>query len=475
MRPESALILGGGVAGLAAAYRLLQLAPHCKVTVLEGAPRPGGLASSWKCEDFTADLGPHRVYTELPEIKALLPELIADEQAMTVTRRSELLLDGHFYRYPVRATELLRVMGPRRMAALGWSAVTAKASAPFINAATYEEAMTAAFGRGAYRLILEPYTRKVWKTPPNELHPEIARVRVSAGGAMRMLKSIVSPRSKGQSAPSALSSFTYIRGGAEGLVLSLQRKVRELGGIIETDREVIGFDTTNGSVQGVHVKGEGEPRTADLFISTIPITDLVRQLSECCPHDRAIRAASGLQYLGLVLGGIALKRETMTPNCWLYFPGEEIIFNRAYEPCNFDPSMAPAGRTMPVFEVTARWNEPLWQASAEETAQAMLADALKLKLFREDEVEGVHALKVKHAYPLYTLDYQQRLLDINEYLSDFDNLLSTGRQGLFNHNNMDHSMLVGMRAAETALATKTDPAREWYKNLNQFSHFRIVD
>jgi hypothetical protein len=39
---------------------------------------------------------------------------------------------------------------------------------------------------------------------------------------------------------------------------------------------------------------------------------------------------------------------------------------------------------------------------------------------------------------------------------------------------MDHSMLMGMRAAEYA-AAGGEVARRWYADLGQFSHFRIVD
>lgn len=476
MSPESALILGGGVCGLAAAYRLLQLAPGCRVTVLEAGPRTGGLAASWRCDEFSADLGPHRVYTELPEIEALLPELIARDEEMTVTRRSQLLLGGHMYRYPVRPAELLRVMGPVRMGALGFSAVAGKVRGLARPPRNYEDAMVAAFGRGVYDLIIAPYTRKVWKTDPAGLHAEVARVRVSAGGATRMLRSLFA-RGGAKTSQTALSHFTYIRGGAEGLVRSLQRKVEELGGVIETGCRVEGLDARDGRVTGVRPAGGGPARTADMVISTIPVTDLVGHLGATHPDADAASAAGGLDYLGLVLAGIVLRRGAMSPNCWLYFPEDGIVFNRAYEPRNFDPGMAPEGRTMVVFEVTARWDDPLWTAPADDTAQAVLADALRLGLFARDEVENVFALKVKHTYPLYRLDYAERLGRVHRYLAGFRNLLSTGRQGLFNHNNMDHSMLVGMRAAELAVSAGADgdAAARWYAGLGQFAHFRIVD
>src|SRR5690606_26468114 len=54
------------------------------------------------------------------------------------------------------------------------------------------------------------------------------------------------------------------------------------------------------------------------------------------------------------------------------------------------------------------------------------------------------------------------------------NLITTGRQGQFNHNNLDHSMLRGIRSAEMK-AVNIDNAGQWYSNLDQLTHFRIVE
>jgi hypothetical protein len=55
------------------------------------------------------------------------------------------------------------------------------------------------------------------------------------------------------------------------------------------------------------------------------------------------------------------------------------------------------------------------------------------------------------------------------------NLLSTGRQGLYNHNNMDHSMLMGIRAAEILSRNPDRPADLWIGAITEFDQFRIVD
>lgn len=466
------VILGAGVAGLAAAYRLLQLRPGWEVVLAERESEPGGLAATIRRGDFAADLGPHRLFTELPEIERLLPEIVRPDQVANVPRRSELLLEGHFYRYPVRAMELLRYMGPLRVARLGFSAVAGKLWGLRHGPRSFEEAMIRAFGAGAYRLLIESYARKVWKAEPAQLDAEVARVRVSAGGAGRLVKRFLRGGER-KGAQTALNRVCSIRGGAEGLVRSLAERVAGAGGSVSTQMDVEGFGWDGARITSVRAR-ESAGLPADCVISTIPITDLVRYLQELAPDEQAASAAGGLEFIGMILVALIVKRPSLTPNNWIYFPEERFVFNRAYEPKNFDPSMAPPGRTMAVFEVTARWGSPLWAKTDAEIAEAVRTDAAATGLVRQDEIEEAFAVRISHTYPLYSTGYADRLETIFGYLRRFPNLISTGRQGLFNHNNMDHSMLMGMRAAEYA-AEAPDPAPGWYDGLSQFAHFRIVD
>jgi len=56
------------------------------------------------------------------------------------------------------------------------------------------------------------------------------------------------------------------------------------------------------------------------------------------------------------------------------------------------------------------------------------------------------------------------------------NLLTSGRQGLFNHNNTDHPILMGLRSADCLIEHgPLSPADPWYDTVDEFKHFRIVD
>ncbi len=477
--PPHIAILGAGVAGLAAAYRLLQLHPDWQITLLEEGEKPGGLASAWKLGTFTADLGPHRVFTELPEIQALLPELINQEQMLTVQRESELLLNGHFYQYPIRATELLRNMGPVKMAELAAGMAQGKARAlTGVTAADYEEAMIRAFGRGVYNMIIGPYTEKVWKIKPAELSEEVARVRVSAGNASKLMSQWFSRGKKEPARPTSLKSFSYIKGGVQGLVENLRAKVEDAGGVIITDCIVTGLAGASGRVSHIVTHACTPPVPVDAVISTVPVTDLAEMVTsgELSTGDpsAAMAAADRMEFIGLILVAVMVNRPQVTRNSWIYFPEPGLVFNRAYEPGNFDPSMKPEGQSMLVFEVTARWSSDIWKKSNDEIIRHVIGDAISTGVFTEADINDAAALRVPHTYPLYTKDFRDNLQTVCDYLRPVKNLVTTGRQGLFNHNNMDHSMLMGIRAAEV-LAEDLNGADKWYDNLGQFSHFRIVD
>lgn len=476
--PRRIVILGAGVAGLAAAWRLLQLKPHWQVTLLEEGEQPGGLAAAWKLGEYKADLGPHRIYTELPEIQALLPELIGKDETLTVERQSQILIGGRFYQYPVKPAELLRHMGPVKMAGFAAGMAQGKVRALGGPPANYEDAMIRAFGTGVYNLIIGPYTEKVWKIAPSELSEEVARVRVSAGNAARLVSSMLKGAKSTPPRPTALKQFTYIRGGVQGLVNTLVRRVEDAGGNIINQCIATGFRGAAGRISHVITHACTPPIPADAVISTVPIGDLTEMVANAAiaPGDApaALAAADQLEYIGLILVAVMVKRPQVTPNSWIYFPEKQYIFNRAYEPGNFDPSMKPEGRSMLVFEVTARWDSDTWRMKNAEIIERVTREAISTGLFRAEDVVDAAALRVPHTYPLYTRDFRQHLQTVCDYLAPVDNLITTGRQGLFNHNNMDHSMLMGIRAAET-IAKNPNNARLWYHNLDQFSHFRIVD
>src|SRR4029453_2448242 len=70
------VVLGGGLAGLTAAYTLQEGGVEC--VVLEREERPGGHARSVVVDGYVFDFGPHILFTNDTAMEALIRDLLGD-------------------------------------------------------------------------------------------------------------------------------------------------------------------------------------------------------------------------------------------------------------------------------------------------------------------------------------------------------------------------------------------------------------
>ena len=357
-------ILGSGVCGLAIGVKLLELDPSLQINIIEAQDKVGGLARSLTVGDQVADLGPHRIHTELPDVQDFLQDL-AGEDMRRVERRSRMWIRNHWIEYPPKPLETLRVFGPIKVAQVLMSfAENILGLGKCYETDNYEAVMTQKFGRELYKLIALDYTRKVWKVDPKSIHGDIARVRVSAGGLDRLIKRVLVGEKEGQE--TALKKFYYIPGGVEKIATRMAERIRAAGGTIETNRRVTGLEqkrTGHWRVTTQGVEGRERTDTADLVFSTIPVTDLLQfLLAEKADHAVA-NAREEMRFIANFLVCVVVNRPRVTNCQWLYFPGRDIIFNRGYEPKNFAPEMGAPDTSMILLEITCQHGDRIWNAT----------------------------------------------------------------------------------------------------------------
>src|ERR1700720_3116813 len=74
------VIVGGGISGLALAFRLEQLSPNLEVTLIEREPRLGGTVWTLSEDDFQIEIGPNGFLDNKPSTLALCKALgLADK------------------------------------------------------------------------------------------------------------------------------------------------------------------------------------------------------------------------------------------------------------------------------------------------------------------------------------------------------------------------------------------------------------
>ncbi|HVD76411.1 MAG TPA: FAD-dependent oxidoreductase, partial [Vicinamibacteria bacterium] len=157
---DPVVVLGGGVAGLAAAYYLAK--GGWPVTVVEKSPVLGGLCGSFQSHGFTLDHGPHKLYSVVPgildEIRGLLGEDLIEHK-----KRNRIRLLGRYLDYPLSLGNLLPLLGPVRAVrlGLGYAAALLGGMLGRRDPASYEEYILQRFGRGVYELVFEPLAWKV--------------------------------------------------------------------------------------------------------------------------------------------------------------------------------------------------------------------------------------------------------------------------------------------------------------------------
>jgi protoporphyrinogen oxidase len=246
------------------------------------------------------------------------------------------------------------------------------------------------------------------------------------------------------------------------------------GGKLLLDRHVDRIESRTDGTFAVSVKHGDSHETfeADAVIATTPLPELVGMIGGA--PEPVTRAVGGMRYIANFLIGIQITGGRISDAQWLYFPGEDTLFNRGYEPRNFHGSMTPdEDKSLIVLEVTCHKDDANWNLSDDALTSACIDGLVSTGLASRDRCTPGFVHRIPGTYPLYDLEYRERMDAVLGWLREFPRLVVTGRQGLFLHNNMDHSMHMGFRAAESLAEAR--PSSAHYEEIRRFQQFRIVD
>jgi protoporphyrinogen oxidase len=448
---RSVTILGGGLAGLSAAQKFVE--QGWAVTVLEREPKVGGLASSFVREGYTFDHGPHRLYSSLEELNDHF-KFVLDGNWDYRDRLSRIYMQKKFFDYPLKAGNVVRSLPPWLLVKSFWDylAVRVRNAVRPIPDDNFENWVIKRFGRTLYDLFFGTYTRKAWGIPCTQISADWASQRISLLSLWDTVKkTLFKPRNVPRT---YVSRFLYPRTGGIGeLAFGYARLIEKGGGRIICDAEVCRVLSEGSRITGVVYRKDGREHTlrSDLYISTIPLTLMVPMLGERVPAE-VHAAVRGLKHKGIVFVYLKLDKPQLTPDHWVYIPEEHIAVHRISEFTNFSRDCAPEGKTMVCAEITSTKGDKYWMMKDEELIKLATANLVTLGLLRPEEVlAGGFVKRVDYAYPIYDVTYRGHLDVLLRWLKGFENMISTGRQGLFRYGNMDHSIAMGHAIARRTL------------------------
>ncbi|HET9834074.1 MAG TPA: FAD-dependent oxidoreductase [Vicinamibacterales bacterium] len=468
------VILGGGPAGMSAAWRLSLLG--VPTTIVERDSAVGGMGKTINVGGYNVDYGPHTFHVRETEESRAIHEAIKPlfgDDPLVLTRGTRVLLRGKEYVYPLEMLQVLRGVSPLLSSRiiLDYLAATVKSTlAPPAREDSFEEWGVRNLGRTLYDLCFGIYSARVWGLPTSQISSKQAQ-RV----AKLNLKNIIL-RTLGIKADPAtyFTKYMYPRKGISVLFENMADVVRGSGNEILLDSTVLRLERDGNCVRRVVYRKDGQERTleCDVVISTLPLPLLVNSIQPALPAEVAAHAKK-LRYRSLKLIYIALKRDRLTDYHWVYLLDEHFRVNRMSEQKNVSAEMIPAGRTVLCIELSCWRDEPMWTMSDEEIFRIALDDMMRMGYgITESEVEDYFITDIPTAYPVYELKFEDHLIPVLEGVHALRNLLTIGRHGLFLNNSMDDNVLLGMKVADQISARGVD-SQSWLSEMLAFMNLRF--
>ncbi len=443
------VVIGAGPAGLACAARLSELGSP--PVVLEAGPHVGGMARSIDRWGHTVDLGPHRFFSSDPVVTAFWHRHVRDDFVM-VSRQSRILYEGRFYDYPLRAGNALGNLGLRRsvaaMTSYGWARVR-----PAPSDGSLESWVSNRFGPVLYRTFFKTYTEKLWGVPCRSLDADWAAQRIQGLTLWAAVRSAVRGN-RDNTLKTLVDEFAYPTTGSSLLYDRLREFVEAEGGAVRTSSPVERIELVDGRVAGVAL-ASGERVAADQVVSSMPITLLLDGLPDV---PDAVRDAAGrLRFRNTILVYLLVRDEDLFTDQWLYVHDPELRHGRVTNFRNWSPGIiGAANETVLCLELWCFDDDDLWSAPESELVALAERELEATGLARPESISQGSVVRIPRCYPVYERGYQEPLRTVTDHLDTIGGLTAIGRYGSFKYNNQDHSLLMGILAAE-ALADGRTP------------------
>jgi protoporphyrinogen oxidase len=315
-------------------------------------------------------------------------------------------------------------------------------------------------------MFFEDYTTKVWGRNPSEISPDWGAQRVKGLSLMKLLGSaLLKPfkRKKNNTETSLIEQFEYPKKGPGQLYETMAERIKEMGGEIRMNQEVVKINLENGVVKSLITK-DGNEISGDYFVSSMPIKDLYAAFGEENVPEEAYKVASGLVYrdfitVGLLVKKLLLKNETkiktvsnIVPDTWIYVQEREVKLGRLQIFNNWSPYMVKdLENTVWIgMEYFANEGDELWNMPEEDFKKFAIDELASIDVIDKEDVLDATEIKVKKAYPAY-FDTYKDIDKVREHLNTITNLYCVGRNGQHRYNNMDHSMLTAMDAVKSMI------------------------
>ena len=391
-------IIGGGVAGLAAGFRLLQKGHQ--VHLLEASPQLGGLVRSFEIGGARIECFYHHLFTTDTTIMRLIQELGLGQRLVWRESKVGILRDGRIWPF-VTPIDLLRfqpigLIDRLRLGLMGLYLRRQEDGSRY-EGITAKEWITRFAGVRSYEVVWGPLFRGKF----GDLGDEIAMI---------WLWNKIRLRFASRQGLRQKEVLGYLLGSFGVYIDALIDRIRRMGGILEAGRPVQGIATEGGRAVALAVGGEHPERIpTDAIIATVA-NRVFERIAPPLPEEYAAKLR-GTPYQDAMCLILALKRP-LSPVYWLNINDRSLPFLAVVEQTNFMEPATYGGHHVVYFSNYLDKSSPLLQMDCDQVWELYKPHLRAINpQFDESWVVDRWLFKGPDAQPVFTLASLGRVPD----------------------------------------------------------------
>jgi protoporphyrinogen oxidase len=416
------VVLGGGIAGIAAGYFANQNGEHA--VVFEALESAGGLLDCFYVEDFRFDNAVHFSFATEPEVRKIF-----DQTPYHTLHADAWCWDqGQWLRHPVQNNLFPLSVEEKVML------ISGLVNRPNLEIKTYADWLLYQYGAPIAERWPFRYTKKYWTVPPEELSVNWIGNRMRRSDIKEVLYGSMSANS-----PHTyyLNEVRYpIKGGYRAFLEPMLPKCD-----IRCGHRVVAIDLDNKIVRFAN----GHCVQYQCLVSTLPLP-LLPSLIVQMP-DTIKGAAESLFATIVDLISIGFGRPNVSKYPWIYIYDMDILAARAYSPSLQSSNNAPEGCSSIQFEIYSSPKNPQKASPAEMIENSLLAIE-RLGLATRDDVRFVHHKRLPYGNVVFDIGMERRRDLVLDWLRAHG-IVTAGRFGNWGYLWSHQSLLSGLRAARS--------------------------
>jgi protoporphyrinogen oxidase len=409
------VILGSGIAGLAAAHRACELGLHA--VIFEARDSAGGLLDNFEVNGFRFDHAVHLSFATEPLVRKVFdktPYFKHQPEAKCFELNKWLKHPVQNNLFPLDAHEkvgLLKSFIERN---------------PALTPTNYEMWLKAQYGEAIAERYPIKYTNKYWCTPALELSTNWVKDRMRRASVEEVLYGAMTHETPNHY---YVKEMRYPKeGGFKAFIQPLISKAeihyKQECVVVDPEKKTVTFKT------GIKIRYKK-------LISSLPLPELISLLNNVPGQIKEIGKSLVATSIDLISVGFNSKIKSAL---WFYIYDQDIYASRAYSPTEKSINNAPAGSSSLQFEIYNRGPDSKYTSA--QLAENTLYAIKKMGLGSDKDILFMDHRRIRYGNVIYELGMESRRDLIRQYLNEIG-IKAIGRFGEWGYLWSNDSFLSG--------------------------------